>query len=199
MYRTFRFLSCYPFSSLLLTDGFPVTMVGRLSPAFDEPCPPDTRLSWQRLVERRVTSRSQRPVIQLKPERRYAAMQMANVLRANEAIAMAIDSPPLVADRQRAVPIEFLGQQVLLLSGCITLARLTGTSILMVFLHRSPDWRHQVLEILPPLAMDSDVEATFEQCMTTVETAILQQPAHWLYWDRTDDLVDLGLMPTTKL
>jgi lauroyl/myristoyl acyltransferase len=120
---------------------------------------------------------------------------MATVLRANEVIAMAIDPPPLAADRPRATPIAFLGRQAMLLPGSVTLARLTGAPLLMFFLRRSADWRHQVLEISPPIPMEGDVVMAFGRCVAAAEAAILRDPAHWIYWSRSDDLVDLGLLP----
>lgn len=122
---------------------------------------------------------------------------MAKVLRANGVIAMAIDSPPHPVDRPRAVPMEFLDQQVPLLSGSATLAHLTGVAVLMFSLHRSADWRHQVLEISPPVSMVGDVVEAFGRCVAALEASILRDPAHWAYWSHSDILVDLGLLPNS--
>lgn len=182
--------------SLIGISGFPITGVGRWSSIADRTLPPAVRLFRQRIWERRVASHWRRPIIQPHPGQWKTAVQMATVLRANEVIAMAIDPPPLAADRPRAVPMAFLGRRAMLLPGSVTLARTTGAPLLMLFLRRSADWRHQVLEISPPIPVDGDEVAAFGRCVAAVEAAILRDPAHWIYWSRSDDLVDLGLLST---
>jgi lauroyl/myristoyl acyltransferase len=181
-------------ASLIGISGFPVTAIGRSTSISDPTLSPAVRLFRQRIWERRMASHWHRPIIQPQPGQWKTAVQMATVLRANEVIAMAIDPPPLAADRPRAVPVTFLGRRVMLLSGSVTLAQLTGAPLLMLFLRRSADWRHQVLEISPPIPTDGDVMTAFGRCVAAVEAAILRDPAHWIYWSRSDDLVDLGLL-----
>jgi len=184
-------------SSLIGISGFPITVIGRSTSIFDPTLPPSVRLFRQRIWERREARHWRRPIIQPHPGQWKTAVQMATILRANEVIAMTIDPPPLTADRPRAVPMRFLGRRAMLLSGSVTLAQLTGAPLLTLFLRRSADWRHQVLEISPPIPMDGDVVTAFGRCVAAVEAAILRDPAHWIYWSRSDDLVDLGLLPAT--
>jgi KDO2-lipid IV(A) lauroyltransferase len=177
--------------------GFPTTAVGRWTEISDPTLPPWVRRFRQWIQERCVVSHLRRPLIQPHPGQWKTAVQIATILRANEVIAMTIDPPSLAADRPRAVPIPFLGGQAMLLPGCVTIARLTGAPVLMLFLRRSADWRHQVLEISPQIPMDGDVVTAFARCAAAVEAAILRDPAHWIYWPRSDDLVDLGLLFAT--
>ena len=89
--------------------------------------------------------------------------------------------------------MDFLNGQARLIPGVTTIAQLTGTPVLMMFLRRSANWRHQVLEISPPMSMDGDTLTAFKRCLTVVETAIRQYPAHWHYWGKFA-LIDLGLL-----
>ena len=59
------------------------------------------------------------------------------------------------------------------------------------------DWQHLVLEISPPVSMDGGVVETFGRCVAALEASILRDPAHWHFWSQSDNLVDLGLLPTT--
>jgi lauroyl/myristoyl acyltransferase len=192
-----HFGSYFANSALIGISGFPITTVGRLPSNFDQSLPPWIRLFWQRIKEQRAAKHWHRPIIQPEPGQWQTAFQMASILRANEVISMAIDPPLLAADLPRAMPMSFLGHQVQLLPGSVTLAQLTGTPLHMYFLYRTTDWRHQVLEISPPISIEGDVKTIFGRCLASVEEAILQQPAHWNYWSRSDDLVALGLLPAS--
>ena len=116
------------------------------------------------------------------------------MLRANEVVTISSDAPPLDDDRARAVEVPFLGRQARLLPGVVTLARLTGAPVLMVFMHRSADYRHQVLEISPPVPLEGDTATAFGRCVAAMDAAISDRPAHWVYWANTDDLARLGLL-----
>ena len=124
-------------------------------------------------------------------------MQAAAALRANEVVTICSDAAPLDADRTRTVEVPFLGRQARLLPGVVTLARLTGAPVLMVFVHRSADYRHQVLEISPPVPMDGETATAFGRCVAAMDAAIRTRPAHWVFWFETDDLAGLGLLPPT--
>jgi len=190
-----HFGSYYASSSPLLANGIPVTIVGHFSAISDQPATSTARLAWQRRMDQRTARYSYRLAIQARQA--HAAIRIANRLRANEVIAMTIDLPALAGASRRAVSTTFLGRHAQMPSGCVTLARLTDAPILMFFLRRSADWRHQVLEISSPVAMDDDAAATFRRCVATVEAAILRNPAHWSYWDQPNVLMNLGLLSTT--
>jgi len=101
----------------------------------------------------------------------------------------------LPADRRRAVSLDFLNGQALLLPGAIMIAQLTGAPVLMTFMRRSADWRHQTLEISPPVPLDGDATTAFKRCVAVVEAAIRQDPAYWEFWYGLSDLGKLGLVP----
>ena len=110
-------------------------------------------------------------------------------------VTICSDAEPLDADRARAVEVPLLGRQARLLPGVVTLAQLTGAPVLMAFMYRSADYRHQVLEISPPVPVQGETATAFGRCVAAIDAAIRRSPAHWFYWLQTDDLVSLGLLP----
>ena len=192
---TAHFGSCNSAFSLLHASGFPLTSIGR-SPANHTP---EMRSAERRLWEfayiRRLRRHRQRPNIEPLPGRLQVAAQAAVALRANEVVTISSDAPPLNADLARAVEVPFLGRQARLLPGVVTFARLTGAPVLMVFMHRLADYRHQVLEISPPVPVEGDTVRAFERCVAAMDAAIRASPAHWVYWADTADLASLGLLP----
>ena len=180
--------------SLLHASGFPLTSTGR---SLDQM--PRISSAERRLLEfaysRRLQRHRQRPGIEFQPGRVQAAAQAAVALRANEVVTFSSDAPPLEADRTRAVDVTFLGRQARLLPGVVTLARLTGAPVLMVFMHRLADYRHQVLDISPPMPAEGGTATAFGRCVAAMDAAVRTNPAHWVYWANTDDLATLGLLP----
>jgi hypothetical protein len=75
------------------------------------------------------------------------------------------------------------------------MARLSGAPVLMMFACRSEDYRHQVVEISPPLSMEGEPEAAFRRCVAAMEAAIRTNPALWHFWNATDVLTNIGLIP----
>jgi Bacterial lipid A biosynthesis acyltransferase len=110
-------------------------------------------------------------------------------------VTICIDTPPLDSDHARAVEVPFLGRRARMLPGAVTLAQVTGAPLLMGFLHRAADYRHQVLEISAPMPVEGDTTAAFQRCAAEVSAAIRKSPAHWETWDNTSDLANLGLIP----
>ena len=182
--------------SLLHASGFPLTTTGRSVSTQPGMSSVERRL-LQFAYSRRVQRHRQRPAIEFRPGRVQAAAQIAVALRANEVVTFSSDAPPLEADQARAVDVTFLGHQARLLPGVVTLAQLTGAPILMVFTHRQADYRHQVLDISPPVPVDGDTPAAFARCVAAMDNAVRTNPAHWVYWANTDDLATLGLLPAT--
>lgn len=163
--------------SLIGACGFPVTTIGRWRP--------QSKLRWPYwgLIYLKLASRHRRrPNIEPRPGKFETAVQAAAILRANELITICSDAPPLAGDRARAVRMDFLGRQALLLPGSVIIAQHTGAPVLMAFLRRSADWRHQVLEISPPVPLDGDPVTAFERCVAIMEAAIRQNLAQWAYW-----------------
>jgi KDO2-lipid IV(A) lauroyltransferase len=181
--------------SLLNASGFPLTTIGRWDWKYDSGVSSVERRFWGPVYARRVLRHRQRPNIEPWPGRVQVAVEVAAALRANEVVTIASDAAPLGADRTRAVRVPFLGRQATLMPGVVTLARLTGAPVLMAFVHRCPDYRHQVLEISPPVPMDGETETAFGRCAAAIDAAIKASPAHWNEWFETDVLARLGLIP----
>jgi hypothetical protein len=76
------------------------------------------------------------------------------------------------------------------------LAQATGAPVLIISIRRLPDYRHQVLEISPPVPMDGETTVAFERCAAAVEAVIRAHPAEWDIWN-LEDLVRMGLVPNT--
>jgi lauroyl/myristoyl acyltransferase len=182
--------------SLLGAEGFPITVIGRWGSTRQQQLLLFDRMTWEIVYKRLTAHHRYRPNIEPEPGQLATAVQAAAILRANEVVTICIDAPPLAADRPRAVPMAFLGRQARLLPGGVILAQLTGAPLLMTFMRRAADWRHQVLEISPPVLLDGDVMTAFGRCLALVEAAIRQDPAHWIYWGRPHDLIALGLLPS---
>jgi lauroyl/myristoyl acyltransferase len=180
--------------SLLHASGVPVTSIGRWF--WHEPgLPAAERRFWELIFERRVLRHRQRPNIEPWPGRIQVAAQAAAALRGNEVVTICSDAEPQEGDQARAVEVPFLGRQASLLPGVVTLSRLTGAPVLMAFMYRLPDYRHQVLEISPPVPVDGETAAAFGHCAAAMDNAIQAHPAHWYYWFERNDLVTLGLLP----
>ena len=184
--------------SLLHASGFPLTTIGRWYWKYVPGLSSAERRVWDLAYARRQLRHRQRPNIEPYPGRVLAAARAVIALRANEVVTILSDPPPLDADRTRTVEVAFLGRQARLLPGVVTLARLTSAPVLMAFVHRSADYRHQVLEISPPVPMQGEMATAFGRCVAAMDAAIRANPAHWAYWASTDDLASLGLLPATS-
>ncbi len=78
--------------------------------------------------------------------------------------------------------VPFLGRRAGLLPGAVTLAQVTGAPLLMGFMHRTRDYRHQVLEISARVPMAGDTPTAFARCAEEMGAAIRRSPAQWTYW-----------------
>ena len=189
--------------SVLHASGFPVTHIGRWDHNYNY----DYRVNynvrvgvssaerwfWERVYARPVLRYRQRPNIEPWPGRPQVAVLAARALRANEVVSISIDAPPLDNERARAVEVPFLGRRAQLLPGVVTLAKLTGAPVLMGFLYRGDDYRHQVWEISAPVPLEGGTATAFGRCAAEVSAAIRRSPAHWNFWNTTD-LARLGLI-----
>jgi Kdo2-lipid IVA lauroyltransferase/acyltransferase len=180
--------------SLLHASGYPVTTIGFWAHTF-HPMSSIERRFWHFVYARRLLRHRQRPMIEPMPGSIQAAAQAAVALRANEVVTISSDAAPLEADLPRTVDMPFLGRQARLLPGVVTLARLTGAPVLMVFIHRLADYRHQALEISPPVPIEGETATAFGPCVAAMDATIRANLAHWFFWPRTDHLVNFGLLP----
>jgi lauroyl/myristoyl acyltransferase len=181
--------------SLLHGDGYPLTAIGRWWWKYRPGLRSAERLAWNFAFARRVLRHRQRPYIEPAPGRVHVGLQAASVLRANEVVILCCDANPLEPDRPRAIDVPFLGRRARLVPGVVTLAQVTGAPVLMAFVHRLPDYHHQVVEISPPVPMHGDTAAAFGRCVAAMDAAIRASPAQWLYWYDRNELVGLGLLP----
>ena len=181
--------------SLLGASGYPVTTIGRWQHNYTAGMSTAERRFWDLVFARRLRRHRRRPNIEPWAGRMEAAVKGAAVLRANEVLTIAIDAPPLDCDLARTVEVPFLGRRARLLPGAVTLAKLTGAPLLMGFMYRAADYRHQVLEISAPVPMDGDTATAFARCAAEAGAAIRRQPAHWTYWPSVADLARIGLLP----
>jgi KDO2-lipid IV(A) lauroyltransferase len=184
--------------SLLGASGFPVTTIGRWQHNYTAGLSSAERRFWDRVYARRLRRHRRRPNIEPWPGRVGVAAKAAAILRANEVITIAIDAPPLDSDLARVVEVPFLGRRARLLPGAVTLAQLTGAPLLMGFMYRGADYRHQVLEISAPVPAGGDTATAFARCAAEVSGAIRRSPAHWAYWASGADLAGLGLVPAKR-
>ncbi len=186
------FNSCF---SLIGACGFPVTAVGDWRSTYDSRMSPLQRFLWRLVQEKPLARHRHRPNIEPAMDRFGTAIRMAEILRSNELITIAIETPLPTADRARAMQVDFLGQRISLLPGSVSVAQFTGSPVLVMVVRRQPDWRHQILEISPLELLDSNTETAFRQCVAVLEAPIHQHIAHWDYWGSTQNLIDLGLLP----
>ncbi len=168
--------------SLLNASGFPLTTIGRWPHNYIPGMSSAERRFWDHVYARRVVRHRRRPMIEPWPGRFQVAAQAAATLRANEVLTICSDAPPMDADRDRTVEVAFLGRQARLLPGVVTLARLSDAPVLMAFMHRSADYRHQVLEISAPVPMEGETTTAFGRCVAAIDAAIRTSPAQWGFW-----------------
>ena len=183
--------------SLVNAIGFPVTSIGRWDWKYDSAVSPAERRFWDLAFARRVLRHRRRPHLEPWPGRFNIAVQAAAALRDNEVVAICSDAGPLAADQARSLRVPFLGGEARLLPGVVSIAKVTGAPVLMAFLYRSADYRHQTLEISPPVPMEGDTETAFGRCVAAIDAAIKRNPASWNLWSEKDALVRLGLIPAT--
>ena len=181
--------------SLLGASGFPVTTIGRWQHNYTAGMSSAERRFWDLVYARRLRRHRHRPNIEPWAGRVGVAAKAAAALRANEVVTVSIDAPPLDCDLARTVDVPFLGGRAGLLPGAVTLAQVTGAPLLMGFMYRSADYRHQVLEISAPVPAGGETATAFARCAAEVSAAIRRSPAHWSYWASRADLARLGLIP----
>lgn len=180
--------------SLIHASGFPVTAIGRWW-WNDYATSSAIRRFWDFACSRRILRYRQRPNIEPWAGRIMSGVQAAAALRRNEVLAICSDAVPLKSDESRTVKVPFLGREAKFLPGVVNLARLTGAPVLMTFVFRLEDYRHQVVEISAPLSLEGEPETAFLRCAAAMDAAIRRDPARWMVWAHEDGLIDLGLIP----
>ena len=180
---SFRFLSLL---------GFPLTIVARTSRdkggyrfRFRQPF---YWLVWNRYFAHHL----RREMLERGTENLGIAVRLARILDANELVCMDLDHTVGPTETANPVVVDFLGGRVRLLPGIVAVAQVTGAQVLVALIHRTSDWRHQVLEITPPISITADIVYSLRNCMVVLETAVRLRPAHWRYWNM-EHLRKIGL------
>ena len=176
--------------SVLHASGFPVTSIGRWDHnynvgVYEAGISSAERWFRERVYAKPVRRYRQRPNIEPWPGRPEVAALAANALGANEVVTICIDAPPLDSDQARAVEVPFLGRRTGLLPGAVALAQITGAPLLMGFLYRAADYRHQLWEISAPVSVEGEIATAFGRCAAEASAAIRRSPGHWEFWDNT--------------
>ncbi|HKT21834.1 MAG TPA: hypothetical protein VJR06_04370, partial [Nitrososphaerales archaeon] len=129
---------------------------------------------------------TRRPKIPVQSGDRAYDMKTATVaaryLKMNEAVYINIDATVIPAYRDRGVRYGFLGREVLLLPGGVSMASISGAAIHMVLTFRGPDWRHQKVVVSPPFS-SKDVRGTMAALLQMLDEAIRRDPSSWEMWD----------------
>jgi len=180
--------------SVLHASGFPVTHIGRWDWNYTVGLSSAERWFWDRVYAKPVLRYRQQPNIEPWPGRPQVAALAAAALRANGVVTILIDAPLINdSDRARAIEVPFLGGRARLLPGAVTLAQVTGAPLLMGFVYRAADYRHQVLEISAPVSVEGETATVFGRWAAEVSATIRRNPAHWDLWG-TGNLAVLGLI-----
>jgi len=179
--------------SLIHASGIPVTDIGRWWWNYDPNASPAVRRLWDFAYARRLLRYRQGPNIEPWAGRIMSGVQAIRTLRRNEVVTILADAAPLAGDESRVVKVPFLGGEARFLPGVIPLARSSGAPVLMVSVYRLADYRHQVVEISPPISLEGEPEEAFARCAAAMEATIRTNPALWLHWNEDGGLANLGL------
>jgi len=180
--------------SLIGALGFRVTTIARWSYGEEDKKNKLSKLLYRLSVNSPVTAHQSRPNIERRWRNLSPAVQAATALRRNEMIGIMIDAPVRPHDPSKPMAFDFLNRKVVLVPGATTIAQLTGAPTITVLLHRSADWRHQVLEISPPNRVVGDPVNAFKDCLALVEAGIKRYPAQWTFLVNVKSLVKLGMI-----
>jgi KDO2-lipid IV(A) lauroyltransferase len=178
--------------SLIHASGIPVTEIGRWWWNYDPAASPAVRRFWDFAYARRLLRYRQGPNIEPWTGRIMSGVQAIRTLRRNEVVTILPDTAPLEGDESRVVKVPFFGREGTFLPGVIHLARSSGAPVLMMSAIRSPDYRHQVVEISPPLSLEGEPLEAFARCAAAMEATIRANPAQWNSWSDPKALTDLG-------
>jgi KDO2-lipid IV(A) lauroyltransferase len=181
--------------SLIHASGIPVTDIGRWWWNYDPNASPAVRRLWDYAYARRVLRHRQGPNIEPWAGRIMSGVQAIRTLRRNEVVTVEPDAAPQEGEESRVVRVPFLGGEATFVPGAIHLARSSGAPVLMVSVYRLADYRHQVVEISPPLSLEGEVEEAFARCAAAMDATIRTNPALWTTWDEEGGLTNLGLAP----
>ena len=177
--------------SLIHASGIPVTSIGRWWWNYDSSWSPVVRRFMDFAYARRLLRYRQGPNIEPWAGRLASGVQAVRTLRRNEVVTILADAPPLAGDKSRVVKVPFLGGEAAFLPGVIHLARSSGAPVLMVSVDRLADYRHQVVEISPPLSLEGELPEALARCAAAMDAIIRTNPALWQHWNDPEGLTSL--------
>ncbi len=157
---------------LLTQRGIPVTVI-----TLDEPSSALTE--WREGYRRRVGIKT----IAVGPGRDFAFVEMMQVLRRGECLAMLVDRPY----EGTGAPVRLFGRETQFSTGPALLAQHTGAAVIPAFVTLMPNGRYQA-QALPPVPMRAKGEpggsvAENTQTIASVfESVIGDTPAQWYYY-----------------
>ena len=158
---------------------------------------------WQKLVRGRGTrllidrvyrSRLLQPSIYVEGGTRGEVVAKASrALQRNEVVLTMLDLVESPSRHPNAPAVPFLNGLAYLPSGVVRIAKSAGAPMLILLIHRSRDWRHQVMEISAPIPTEGEVNEVNRRCARVIEDAIRSEPAHWRSWSYWT-MASLGLL-----
>jgi KDO2-lipid IV(A) lauroyltransferase len=130
--------------------------------------------------------------------RSMVVVEAARLLEQNELIFTMMDVAESPSRHPNAVPIPFLNGLAHVPTGAVRIAKSTGAPFLICLIHRSRDWRHQVLEISAPIPTEGDTDEINRRCVRLIEDAIRSEPAHWRSWSYWT-MAEIGLLSEEEM
>jgi KDO2-lipid IV(A) lauroyltransferase len=181
--------------SLIHASGIPVTTIGRWWWNYDPSGSTAVRRFWDFFYARPLLRHRQGPNIGPWTGRLGRSARAIDTLRRNEVVTMLGDCEPSVTEEPHAVKVPFFGREAGILPGVVRLAWSSGAPVLMMSAYRSADYRHQVVEISPPLSMEGELPEALARVTAAMEATIRTNPALWNDWSDPGALASLGLIP----
>lgn len=191
-YGSYRVLSTF-----LGARGFPISQFSRAPSELNPRAGPIMRFI-HRILVMPITRNIKRPFIRLQTDfisegEFGGAVKASMILRANEAFQSQLDAVPSARDANRTVAVGFLDREVHVLAGAVTLAKATGSDILVMLIQRKRDWKHQILRISRPIDTSGSDQEVYQRCFWIFDAAVRDKPGHWQMW-ADDRPAKLGLM-----
>jgi lauroyl/myristoyl acyltransferase len=174
--------------------GLPVSSVTSWS-FYPEQFKQEEEQPFYRVMQRPMAKHVLRPNIRVITYDRNieVAVKILSALRRNELVYTILDVEPEIPNQKKGVVMDFLGGHALLQPGALRIAKMAGSPVLTMLLHRSADGRHLTLELSPPMEVTDEISA-FRSCLNLIEATIRSDPAPWELW-RMRRLVQFGLFP----
>ena len=168
---------------LLGTLGFPVTLVTRRSFVQGSQMPKRPGAFFRAIRGNALRRHLLGPnIVVTKGRRNTVVPEAAKALERNTLVFTMLDVVDTPSLHPNVAPVPFLNGLAFVPNGAYRIAKTTGAPLLICLMHRSRDWRHQVMEISAPIPMDRDTDEINRSCVGLIEEAIRKEPAHWQNW-----------------